>query len=157
MREFPGQDIPKEVIEEAEENLPDGFWDMPGTFIESDNIRTLYFSLYKKLLKENPDADTIEVMMIERAAALYAYMRNMEATEGYQNSSSYRQLSALWNQMANDLRKTRNVNFDENKIREEIAREYMSVINLAIKGFDAEVAHTVKRRLLMALESAERD
>lgn len=147
---FPSTEGDPELIE-AEESVPDGFWDMPSTFIERPEIQTMYKSLYKQLLKENPDKDTIEIMMIERAAALYAYMRSLEATEGYRNSSDYRQLTALWNAMANDLRKTRTVNFDEAKIREEISYEYVQLVNTALRGFDPEIANSVRQRILNAL------
>lgn len=142
-------------LTEAEESLPEDFWKMPETFISSGPIQEMYKVLYKQLLQENPERDTIETMMIERAAALYAYMRNLEATQGYQNSSNYRQLAALWNAMANDLRKTRTVNFDEAKVREEIALEYVQLINTALKGFEPEVAHTVRRRIAMAMENVK--
>ena len=136
----------------AEEAVPDGFWNMPSTFIESPKIQEMYKSLYKQLLQENPDRDTIETMMIERAAALYAYMRSIEATDGYTNSTSYRQLTALWNSMANDLRKTRTVNFDEAKVREEITLEFIHLINKSLQGFSPEVANSVRHRLAKALE-----
>ena len=136
----------------AEEAVPDGFWNMPSTFIESSEIQEMYKSLYKQLLQENPDRDTIETMMIERAAALYAYMRSIEATDGYTNSTSYRQLTALWNSMANDLRKTRTVNFDEAKVREEITLEFIHLINKSLQGFSPEVANSVRHRLAKALE-----
>lgn len=153
MRPFPGQeDIP--TAEEVEESLPDGFWNLPESFISSEPIRNLYTSLYKQLLAENPDRDTIELMMIERAAALYAYMRALEASEGYDNTTNYRQLTALWNAMATDLRKTRNVNFDEAKVREEIAREYIEIINASLRGFDPEIANTVRRRMVVALSGS---
>ena len=136
----------------AEEAVPDGFWNMPSTFIESPKIQEMYKSLYKQLLQENPDRDTIETMMIERAAALYAYMRSIEATDGYTNSTSYRQLTSLWNSMANDLRKTRTVNFDEAKVREEITLEFIHLINKSLQGFSPEVANSVRHRLAKALE-----
>lgn len=136
----------------AEEAVPDGFWNMPSTFIESPEIQEMYKSLYKQLLQENPDRDTIETMMIERAAALYAYMRSIEATDGYTNSTSYRQLTSLWNSMANDLRKTRTVNFDEAKVREEITLEFIHLINKSLQGFSPEVANSVRHRLAKALE-----
>lgn len=150
---FFGIDEPDVVM--GEESLPDGFFNMPDTFIEDEGIRQLYYTTYQLLLKENPDRDTIETMMIERAAALYSYMRSLEATVGYRNSSDYRQLAALWNAMANDLRKTRTVNFDEAKIKEEIAAEYIALVNNALKGLDVETVNTVRKRVALALRSAE--
>lgn len=150
---FFGIDEPDVVT--GEESLPDGFFNMPDTFIEDEGIRQLYYTTYQLLLKENPDRDTIETMMIERAAALYSYMRSLEATVGYRNSSDYRQLAALWNAMANDLRKTRTVNFDEAKIKEEIAAEYIALVNNALKGLDVETVNTVRKRVALALRSAE--
>lgn len=151
-RDFPGQES---VItaEEVDELLPDGFWSMPETFIESPQVQKMYTALYKQLLKENPDRDTIETMMIERAAALYAYMRSLEASHGsFKNSSDYRQLTGLWNTMAGDLRKTRTVNFDEAKIRTEIMSMYIKLVSDALRGFEPEVASTVRRRVAAALE-----
>lgn len=145
---------PEPTVEELEESLPDGFWELPTSFIDSPKIQAMYVSLYQKLLAENPDRDTIELMLLERASALYAYMRSLEATEGYRNSSDYRQLTALWNQMANDLRKTRTTNFNEAQIRNEISEEYVEIINKALKGLDPETANGVRLRIARAMEAA---
>lgn len=151
-RDFPGQEAVEITAEEVDEILPDGFWSMPETFIEITAVQNMYESLYKQLLKENPDRDTIETMMIERAAALYAYMRSLEATAGYRNSSDYRQLTALWNNMANDLRKTRTVNFDEAKVREETILMVIKMVNDALRGFEPEVQNTVRRHVANSLD-----
>lgn len=132
---------------------PEGFWDMPDTFIDSPKIQQMYLDLKAKLLEENGDRDTIELMMVERAAALYAYMRNMEATQGYTNSQNYRHLAALWQTMANDLRKTRISNQDEARIREEVTVELVRAIDKAMMAFDVEVASTVRRRLITVLDA----
>lgn len=152
MTKFPGQVEAAKDAEEAAESLPDGFWSMPTTFIEDRDLQRMYKILYNKLLDENPDLDTIEVMMIERAAALYTYMRSLEKSDGYSNSTDYRQLSQLWNNMANDLRKTRTSNVDVAQIRTEIMEEFTEVIIDAIKGFEPTIAATIKRRLLTAME-----
>lgn len=140
-------------IEAAEDSLPEGFWELPETFIDSPKIQELYQFLYRQLLDENPERDMIELMMIERAAALYSYMRSIEASSGFSNPTSYRQLSALWNSMANDLRKTRTTNFDEAKVREDITLQFVQVINESLQGFDPQTANTVRRRLVAAMES----
>lgn len=137
---------------EAEQKLPDGFWNVPSTFIEDESIRGMYSILYQSLLDENPDRDVIETMMIERAAALYCYMRMMEKMDGYRNTTDYRQLTTLWNNMANDLRTTRKTNFDESKIREEISLEYAKLVNDALRGMDPTIASTVRQRVKVALE-----
>lgn len=142
---------PDVELTENEQTLPEEFWDMPETFISNERVRGLYIDLYKRLLAENPDRDTVETLLIERAAALYAYMRHLESTEGYRNSSDYRHLTVLWNQMANDLRKTRTGNTDVAKIREDIYKEFMEIILASLRGMDPEVANTVKRRMLNAL------
>lgn len=141
-----------EAVKQGEASLPEGFWNLPETFIQSEAIRSMYVTLYRQLLEENPDFDTIEAMMIERAAALYAYMRSIEATDGYTNSSSYRQLTALWNSMANDLRKTRTVNFSEADVRESTMTEVIRIVNNSLQGFSPEIANTVRRRIALALE-----
>lgn len=138
---------------EVEKSLPDEFWNLPDTFISNENARKIYIETYKQLLAENPDRDTIELMMIERAAALYAYMRDMESTVGYRNTQDYRQLSALWTSMAQDLRKTRHANFSEEQIRQEIATEYIQIVNTALKGLDPETGASVRQRIYNALNS----
>lgn len=140
-------------IAAAEESLPEGFWELPETFIDSPKIQDLYHYLFEKLLEENPERDMIELMMIERAAALYAYMKSIEASSGFSNPTSYRQLASLWNSMAADLRKTRNTNFDEAKVREEITLQFVQIINESLQGFDPQTANTVRRRLVAAMES----
>lgn len=140
-------------VEAAEDSLPESFWELPETFIDSPKVRDMYTELYKKLLRENPERDTIELMMIERAAALYAYMRSIEASQGFSNPTSYRQLSSLWQTMATDLRKTRSTNFDEAMVREEVTLQMVKVINESLQGFDPQTANTVRRRLAAAMES----
>lgn len=141
---------------EVEKSLPDEFWNLPETFISSGNARRIYEETYRQLLEENPDRDTIELMMIERAAALYAYMREMESTVGYKNTTDYRQLSALWTNMAQDLRKTRHANFTEEQVREQVHLEYVQIINTSLKGLDPETANGVRRRIYNALEAGEK-
>lgn len=140
------------TVEEIEESLPEGFWTLPETFIDDEGIRQIYSSLYKKLLEENPDRDTIQLMMIQRAAALFAYMRSLEKKDGYRNSSDYRQLAALWNSMANDLRKNKIHDYSETDIRQEIMLDLMQRMNSALQGFDVQIASTVRRRVLASLE-----
>lgn len=155
MVKFPGQGSVgnKEVeadVKDALEQLPEGFWEMPEDFIPDPQIRELHKILYQRLREENSDSDTIENMMIERTASLFAYLKMYEKT-GYKNTTDYRQLSQLWNKMANDLRETRTGNIDVAQVREELVAEFTEAILEAIRGFDITIATTVKQRLLKAI------
>lgn len=154
MSKFPGQAEAEKDVKEALDKLPDGFWNVPESFIEDPELREMYHVIYSNLLKENEDLDTIEALLIERAAALYVYIRNNERSNGYSNSTDYRQLSQLWNNMATDLRKTRTSNVDVAQIRSEIMDEFTEIIIDAMKGFEPNIQATIKRRLLTALEKA---
>lgn len=150
--------IPLEnVVEftEKEKSLPDSFWDLPETLIDSPNIQQMYRAILEEFLRENPERDMAETTLIQRTAALFSYIKHIESTPGIQNTSNYRQLNQLYQTMANDLRKVRTVNWDETKVREEIALEYIQLVNAALSGFDPEVAHTVRRRVAMAMDSTK--
>ena len=70
MSKFPGQVEAEKDVKEALDKLPDGFWNVPESFIEDPELREMYHVIYSNLLKENEDLDTIEALLIERAAAL---------------------------------------------------------------------------------------
>lgn len=142
-------------VPEVDDNLPEHFFSIPDTFISDSRVKEIYYSTYQQLLEENDSRDTIETMMIERAAALYAYMRSLELEEGYSNSSDYRQLMKVWNDMANDLRKTRHINVDESQIREEMVSDILSDIQEAMRGFSPEISSTVYRTLYNKFTSGE--
>lgn len=131
--------------------LPDNFWDAPESFIQSDGAQELYRVISQKLCEENPSRDISATLLIERASALYAHMRDMERTTGYQNSSDYRQFVQLWNSIVTDLRKQNMVNVDEDVIRQEIVTEISSAIAEAVRGLTPEIANTVKQVIRVAL------
>ena len=139
--------------EELEKSIPPEFWELPTTFISDPGARRIYKEMYQRLLEENPDRDTAELLILERASALYAYMRELEATVGYRNTSDYRQLSALWTSIVQDLRKTRHANLTEEQVRLQVSQEYIEIINKAISGLEPDVANSVRRRVANLLES----
>ena len=137
---------------QEETPLPDNFWEVPSSFIQDASIRKIYQVTYQRMLEENPDRDTFETLLIERAASLYSYLRQLESTTGYQNDLNYRQLMGLWQAMAQDMRKSRVGNVSEAKIRDEIAMEYIQIIDAAVRGLSPEIANTVRNRILTQLK-----
>ena len=138
----------------AEDNLDSelsDFWEVPATFISDKNIREMYDVIRKQLLQENPEHNLAEALMIDRAAALYCYMRSLEADTGYRNSMDYRQMMKLWIDITQDLRKESVVNVDEAKIRQEVIQDIATSINDAIRGFQPEIQSAMRQAIALAL------
>lgn len=129
------------------EGVPAELWNVPETFIPKTELQFLHSELCARLREDNPDADTLELMAVERVASLYIWMRFKEGEEGFKSESSYKAMIQLWTTMAADLRKARTDHKTAAEAQGEIMKMLAGAINDALAGIDPEIANTVKRRI----------
>ena len=136
--------------------LPASFWNVPEPFIPDETLRFLHSDLSVRLREDNPDADTLEMMAIERVASLYIWMRLKESSQGFNSDASYKSIIQLWTTMAADLRKTRTDHKTTAEAQAEIMEMLVGAINNALAGLEPEIANTVKRRVMESIQGAGR-
>jgi hypothetical protein len=132
--------------------IPDDFWAVPEEFISDENLRFLHADICAKLRADNPDADTLEILAIERVTSLYFYMRAKEMSGTFSSDTAYKGMMQLWTVMAADLRKTRTGTADAQAVKDEVLKDVVRAVNGAFDGLEPEVASTVKRRIAERLE-----
>lgn len=130
------------------ENVPMELWNVPEQFIPDASLRFLHSDISTRLIQDNPDADTLELLAVERVASLYIWMRYKEGAEGgFKSDANYKSMIQLWTTMAADLRKSRTDHKTTAEAQQEIMGMLVGAINDALAGIDPEIANTVKRRI----------
>lgn len=142
-----GNEVAEVVTSIASGKLPESFW---KTSIGSDNetLTEIYATVVERLQMESPDADTLELMMMERVCFLYIFMRAQEAAEEVNFDRTYQQMMSLWVSMAADLRKTRLRVEEEQSIRMSIVTEVARAIKEAMKDVDPAISNAVQTKLV---------
>jgi len=135
----------------ADGGIPESFWNVPEQFIADENLRLLHSMTCARLRLENPDADTLELMAIERVASLFFYMRDKERSGSINSDNAYKNMMQLWVSMAADLRKTRSGVADEQEIRKEVVHGVVRSIKEGLKGMEPETRMIVTKRLMESL------
>lgn len=135
----------------AADRLPDNFWNL-DSFQSKDALKEIHAAVVQRLQMESPDADTLELMMMERVCFLYIFMRAKEAptedAEGPSFDRTYKDMMSLWVSMAADLRKQRLRLEETQGIRASIVGEVSRALKEALKGVDPAVAQTVQGKML---------
>lgn len=131
--------------------IPAEFWAVPEKFIKDESLRFLHAEVCARMRDENPGADTLELMAIERITSLFFYMRDRERLGGMASDSAYKSMMSLWVSMAADLRKSRSGLSEEEATRTRVLQDVANGIKSALKGMDPEVAIVVKRRIAESL------
>jgi hypothetical protein len=137
----------KEVVTSIVSNkLPKEFWQ---TTVGGDNavLKDIHATVVERLQLESPDADTLELMMMERVCFLYIFMRAQEAQE-VEFDRTYKDMMSLWVSMAADLRKTRLRAEEEQSIRMSIVSEVARAIKEAMKDVDPAISNAVQTKLV---------
>lgn len=129
------------------DDIPQDFWAVPEKFIKDEGLRLLHSIVCSRLREENPEADTLELMAIERVASLFFYMRDRERGGGLDTAAAYKSMLSLWVNMATDLRKSRIVQADADEIRKDVIASVSAAVRSAFEGADPEIARTYKRRI----------
>lgn len=139
-----------EVVTALEQNrLPDNFWNLEA-FNEREHLRDIHAMLAQRLQDEAPDADTLELMMMERVSFLYIFMRAKESSAGEELTfdRAYKDMMSTWVSMAADLRKTRMRAEEMSSLRMMIVGEVSKALKEALKGVDPKIANEVQTKLI---------
>lgn len=144
----------------SQNKLPSKFWDLP-VFAGMEHVEDVHASLTQSLQDESPDADTLELMMMERVCFIYIYMRawemqgmgdSVEESQPFKFGREYKDLMGLWITMAADLRKTRMKAEEIATIRNAVVMEIGKAIKESLKGLDPKVAEQVQGKLLYLVQ-----
>jgi len=134
-------------------DMRESLWEVPETFIDDEDLRTLHTDILRQLRRENPQADTLELLLMERVATGFVYMRSREAS-GLIGTNDYKTLTQLWITMAADLRKTRTHATDLAAVRDEVVRDFLSAFEDSLKGLDIDTQVIMRKRMAESLQSA---
>lgn len=137
-----------EVVEAiTKSQLPAQFWE---TTIAGGNsvLKDIHAVVVERLQYESPDADTLELMMMERVCFLYIFMRSQEQGDEVAFDRTYKDMMGLWVSMAADLRKQRLRAEEEQSIRMSIVSEVAKAIKEAMKDVDPAISNAVQTKLV---------
>jgi hypothetical protein len=131
-----------------ENRLPAEFWNLDA-FEERSHLRDIHGLVVDRLQAEAPDADTLELMLMERVSFLYIFMRARESQNEELNfDRTYKDMMALWVSMAADLRKQRLRAEETSSIRMMIVSEVTKALKEALKDVDPVIANQVQTKLV---------
>lgn len=143
--------MPDAVVESIEAGkIPKEFWNLDA-FAQKEDLKHIHEIVVQRLQIESPDADTLELMMMERVCFLYVYMRAGEVIDEDGKVAfdrAYKDMMSLWVSMAADLRKQRLRAEEMQSIRMTIVAEVSRALKVALKDVDPLVAKEVQLRLV---------
>lgn len=105
---------------DAETNpLPTEVFSVADKLVKEDpGLKLIHAQIVARLRDENPDADTLTLLSIERIASVYVLIRSKEATGGFAHDRAYKETMAFWHQMVVDMRRS--------KVKEEAIDEMLA-------------------------------
>lgn len=112
--------------------FPDSFWAQSSQVLDDPNFQLIYAEIAKKLRDENPNADTLETIQIERIAFLYTHIRMKETKKLFANDRAYKETMATWHAMVESLRRYRERRETFEKLRDDLKASLNEAIMAAI-------------------------
>lgn len=135
--------------------LPSEFFAQPAEAVGDEALQLIYSEVVARLQKENPDADTIESMMIERVAFLYVHIRHKETKKLFAHDRSHKETLQLWVTMAAQLQKKRTAEQDLEEIKDSIVSAiHLAVSDAASKSLPPDIAKDFQESFLAELDNA---
>ena len=132
---------------------PGELFDLPEDFITDEGLRILHAEVCARLLADQPDADMLDVLIIERVATAYFYVRQKEASGTDMSPATYKNIIKMWLEVATELRKKRLEAFTESEVKDKVAALVVGALNDSIYGLDPVIGKTIRDRMVMALET----
>lgn len=133
--------------------FPPELFEVPEEFISDQTLRIMHAEVCARLLRDHPDSDMLDVLMVERVATTYFYMRQRERNGTAGNPVNYKAMVKMWQDVAVELRKKRAEAITESAVKEKVAGLVVDALNDAIYGLDPLVARTVRDKMVEALEA----
>jgi len=132
----------------VQNKLPAEFWNLEA-FQKNPLLGEIHAAVVERLQYESPEADTLELMMMERVCFLYIFMRAEEASgDALTFDRSYKDMMSLWVSMAADLRKQRLRAEEMSSIRMAVVSEVARALKEAMKDVDPAISATVQSKLV---------
>lgn len=136
--------------------LPSQFWGMNvQEGIVSTEFQFLHAQIVAQLKEEAPDADMLEMMLMERVAFLYVFIRAKETKNLFAHDRAYKETMQLWAGMAADLRKQRMTADAMEVIKEQVVAQMKGALDQALQSFDPAVRKQLKQGMAKALVSGK--
>lgn len=131
--------------------LPENFWSL-GAFKNQTPLQDLHMAVVERLQLESPDADTLELMLMERVCFLYIFMRAKEVADAQAETldfnATYQKMLSTWVGMAADLRKQRLRAEEISSVRLAVVSEVSRALKEALKDVDPGISHAVQTKLV---------
>lgn len=137
------------------DKLPAEFYAQPSEAIGDEALQLIYSEVVARLQQENPDADTIESMMIERVAFLYVHIRHKETKKLFAHDRSHKETLQLWVTMAAQLQKKRTQEQDLEEIKDKIVGAVqLAVMDATKAALPLDMRKDFQEKFLEELENA---
>lgn len=134
-------------------SLPEEFWVQNFDAMQVEPaLQLVYHETCNLLRDENPNADTLELMMIERVAFLYVYLRHKETKSAFAHDRVHKETFQLWAGMAAELRKHRNRVEDQVFLRQQIIAAVKLAVHRSVEVLPEDQRMQFQARLLDELE-----
>lgn len=85
--------------------LPDEFWRVAEKVVAEEGQLLMHAQILRRLKDDFPEADTLQLLQLERIATLYILIRAKEAKGTFAHDRAYKETTQLWHQMVADARK----------------------------------------------------
>lgn len=129
------------------DKLSDEFFAQPEKPLGDEAHQLIYAEVVARLREENPDADTLELMLIERTAFLYVHIRVKEQLGSFAHDRSYKETNALLVDLMRDLRKQKSSAQTAEQIRDSIIETVHEALAASVKKLPPEYAKSFQESL----------
>jgi hypothetical protein len=135
----------------SKNRLPENFWSLDA-FNGKEHLKDLHAAVVDRLTLEAPDADTLELMLMERVCFLYIFMRAKEiedeSSETLQFDRTYKDMMTLWVSMATALRQQRLRAEEVASVRMAVVSEVSRALKEALKDLDPKIGFQIQSKIV---------
>lgn len=133
--------------------LGDEFYAQPPEALGDEPLQLIYSEVVAGLRQENPHADIMDAMWIERTVSLYTRIRNRETKQDFDSDKSYLEMMKLWVTLATALQRKRQDDMDVEEVRDRILASVQIAVSDAMKAaLPADLAEAFGTALLQELD-----
>jgi hypothetical protein len=161
-------------VSETTRALSDAFWTVPDGSFQHDDTKALHSEITAFLREEfsvRTGLGTIEMMMIERTAFFYCWVRDRErsgvGTEGrivspeqakegigFVHERNYKEATQLLTDMLSRLQRASSDDVNVAEVRADVMEQFVEVMTAAIDTLPDDIQDVVRDRMAMAFDKA---